>query len=141
MTVIQALILGLSVGTLGSTAGYYWYQNRDSRWEQMQEQQSETILSLANIQGQLQASEAEVEKNLTAPDLLDVACSKEYLESHGDILCREMFCRLQTHMAQGATQNECEEISNVANSLLALKECKAMDIKLDTCTDYINRRK
>ena len=56
----------------------------------------------------------EADKNLTATDLLTVACGADYLATHGALLCREMFCRLQTNGA-GAAQSECEEIANVAN--------------------------
>ena len=46
----------------------------------------------------------EVDKNLTATDLLTVACGADYLATHGALLCREMFCRLQTNGA-GSLRN------------------------------------
>ena len=85
--------------------------------------------------------EIELKKNLTAPDLLMVACSQEYLEQNDDLLCREMFCRLQTREGDGAAQSECEEIANVSNSITVLNSCKNLGIELETCVDYIGKRK
>ena len=72
-----------------------------------------------------------MDKNLTATDLLTVACGADYRSTHGALLCREMFCRLQTNGA-GAAQSECEEIANVANSLyLHLKRAPNMGIMIN----------
>ena len=141
MTVLQAIALGLGVGTLGTTGLFIWLDQKSKRWETIQTNQAETISSLASIQADIHKGEIELQKNLTAPDLLMVACSQEYLEQNDDLLCREMFCRLQTREGDGAAQNECEEIANVSNSITVLNSCKNLGIELETCVDYIGKRK
>lgn len=141
MTVIQALALGLGIGTVGTTGIYIWIDQKSKKWEVMQENQSKTIEALASIQADIQKGEIELQKNLTAPDLLKVACSQEYLSSNDDLLCREMFCRLQTREGDGAAQSECEEISNVSNSLSVLGTCQKMGLETEVCISYIGKRK
>jgi hypothetical protein len=141
MTVLQAIALGLGVGTLGTTGLFIWLDQKSKRWETIQTNQAETISSLASIQADIHKGEIELQKNLTAPDLLLVACSQEYLEQNDDLLCREMFCRLQTREGDGASQSECEEIANVSNSITVLNSCKNLGIELETCVDYIGKRK
>ena len=55
-------------------------------------------------------------KQVTDPDLVAVSClGKEHIDQHGDLLCREMFCRLQQRGIDAKTSStECEEISNIA---------------------------
>lgn len=139
MTIIQGIILGLS--TAGATGLYFWINAKSNRLESIQENQSKTLLSLATIQDDIRKGELELKKNLTSPDLLEVACSKEYLEQNGDLLCREMFCRLQTREGDGAAQSECEEISNVSNSLYVLGNCKKLELEIETCLEYVGKRK
>lgn len=141
MTVIQAIALGLGIGTLGTTGIYIWIDQKSKKWEVMQENQSKTIEALASIQADIHKGEIELQKNLTAPDLLKVACSQEYLSSNDDLLCREMFCRLQTREGDGAAQSECEEISNVSNSLSVLESCQKMGLETEVCISYIGKRK
>jgi len=141
MTVIQALALGLGIGTVGTTGIYIWIDQKSKKWEVMQENQSKTIEALASIQADIHKGEIELQKNLTAPDLLKVACSQEYLSSNDDLLCREMFCRLQTREGDGAAQSECEEISNVSNSLSVLGTCQKMGLETEVCISYIGKRK
>lgn len=141
MTVIQAIALGLGIGTLGTTGIYIWIDQKSKKWEVMQENQSKTIEALASIQADIHKGEIELQKNLTAPDLLKVACSQEYLSSNDDLLCREMFCRLQTREGDGAAQSECEEISNVSNSLSVLGTCQKMGLETEVCISYIGKRK
>ena len=141
MTVIQSIALGLGIGTLGTTGLFIWLDQKSKRWEVIQNNQSETIASLASIQADIHKGEIELQKNLTAPDLLLVACSQEYLQNNDDLLCREMFCRLQTREGDGAAQSECEEIANVSNSLTVMNECKKLEIDLETCVEYIGKRK
>ena len=68
----------------------------------------------------------EVDLSLTETDLLKVPCSAEYIETNGESLCREMFCRMNTrsgNQANSASQKECESISNLINSELIIKKC------------------
>lgn len=72
----------------------------------------------------------EVIKQVTSPDLVSVSCSKEHIDKHGDLLCREMFCRLQTRGIDAQTSGaECEQISNIANTIQILEACT---IKIET---------
>jgi|TARA_R110000796_G_scaffold251881_1_gene384360 hypothetical protein len=141
MTVIQAMAIGLLGGTLGTTGIYIWIEGKSKNWEKVQENQSETLLALSSIQSDISKGKIDIQKNLTAPDLLNVACSKEYLLSSDDLLCREMFCRLQTREGDGAAQSECEEISNVSNSLSVLKDCAKLGLETEVCISYIGKRK
>ena len=141
MTIIQAIALGLGVGTLGTTGVYIWLDSKSNKWDSIQENQSQTLLALANIQGDINKGKIDIQKNLTAPDLLEVACSRDYLTANGDLLCREMFCRLQTREGDGAAQSECEEISNVSNSLSVLWDCAKIGLEMEVCVEYIGKRK
>ena len=91
-------------------------------------------------------------QQVTSPDLVSVSCSKEHIDLHGDLLCREMFCRLQTRGIDSKTSgSECEEISNIANTKAILKSC-VQKVKVDgedletsslneDCVDLFSKRK
>ena len=72
-------------------------------------------------------------ENLTEPDLLKVPCSSEFIESNGDLLCREMFCRM-------TTRGECERISNISDKQLILRECSKLGEGYKECVDLFDRR-
>ena len=80
--------------------------------------------------------------NLTAPDLLKVACSAEHIEKNGDLLCREMFCRMQTRGIDTKTSGlECEAISNVSNKRVMMKSCDELDeLKRKDCYAFFDKR-
>tara|TARA_R110000824_G_scaffold36970_8_gene114167 strand:- start:572 stop:952 length:381 start_codon:yes stop_codon:yes gene_type:complete len=79
--------------------------------------------------------------NLTEPDLLEVPCSGDYIELHGEGLCREMFCRMTTRGIDSKTSGkECEEIGNMLNSLQMLEACADKD-PLEDCYDVFRFRK
>lgn len=80
--------------------------------------------------------------NLTEPDLLTVACSEEYLEKKNDLLCREMFCRMQTRGIDAKTsQIECEAISNVMNKKEMMETCDSMpEIRRKECYQLFDER-
>ncbi len=81
--------------------------------------------------------------NLTAPDLLKVACSAEHIEKNGDLLCREMFCRMQSRGIDAKTSGvECEQISNVSNKKTMMEICNKMDTdeKRESCYDFFDKR-
>tara|TARA_R110000751_G_scaffold279985_2_gene382438 strand:- start:1299 stop:1724 length:426 start_codon:yes stop_codon:yes gene_type:complete len=141
MTIIQAIAIGLLGGTLGTTGVFIWIESKSKQMEIITKNQSETINTLATIQGDISKGQIDIQKNLTAPDLLAVSCSAEYLETKGDLLCREMFCRLQTREGAAASQAECEELSNLANTLKLIQECTASKIEIKTCLDYLDTRK
>ena len=75
-------------------------------------------------------NDSEVLKQVTSPDLVSVSCSKEHIDQHGDLLCREMFCRLQSRGIDSKTSgSECEQIANIANTIQILDACS---IELET---------
>jgi len=81
--------------------------------------------------------------NLTAPDLLKVACSAEHIDKHGDLLCREMFCRMQSRGIDAKTSGvECEQVSNVSNKKTMMKICDAFPEpeKQESCYDFFDKR-
>ena len=78
--------------------------------------------------------------NLTQPDLLKVPCSSEYIESNGDLLCREMFCRMTTRGVDAKTSGqECEAIGNIINKTHVIELCKAQP-DFDACIDVFDKR-
>lgn len=84
----------------------------------------------------------EVAKQLTNLDLLVEPCSKEYIESAGDTLCREMYCRVMTRGVDAKTSGaECEEISNVANSKLIINHCETFLEHKEECYEKYRERK
>ena len=142
MTIIQALLIGALTGGLATTGIVIGIQNRSARLAALQNQQGEALAALAQINSSIATGKIELQKNLTAPDLLEVACSKEYLDNHGDLLCRELFCRLQTREGDGASQQECESMANISNSLHILRACNdTITPEWDTCTEVFEKRK
>jgi hypothetical protein len=139
MTILQAILLGIFTGSLTTTGIILGAQMRSDRLQAIQLGQDNALKEMALISAHIQKEELEIQKNLTAPDLLEVACSEAYLKDNTDLLCRELFCRLQTREGDGASQVECESMSNIANSLVILEACK--DTQFDECIDLFERRK
>lgn len=80
-------------------------------------------------------------ENLTEPDLLKVPCSSEFIESNGDLLCREMFCRMTTRGIDSKTSGgECERISNISDKQLILRECSKLGEGYKECVNLFDRR-
>ena len=78
--------------------------------------------------------------NLTQPDLLAVPCSSEYIASNGDLLCREMFCRMTTRGVDAKTSGkECEAIGNIINKTHVIELCKSQE-DFDACIDVFDKR-
>ncbi len=73
-------------------------------------------------------------------DLVKIPCSEEFISTNGDLLCRELFCRMQQRGIDAQTSAaDCAAISNINNSLkiiaLVEKTCK-----IDTAeTDDFNK--
>lgn len=134
MSIIQALALGAFGGVFTTIGVVHWIHNRQP--------ETDPNAGLGQQIGDLRTAIEErtkVQTNLTATDLLIVACGADYMASNGAMLCREMFCRLQTN-GSGAAQSECEEISNVSNSLAAFDAC-TKHTNYDACIQYIKTRK
>ena len=139
MTILQAILLGIFTGSLTTTGIILGAQMKSDRLQAIQLAQDNALKEMALISAHIQKEELEIQKNLTAPDLLEVACSDTYLKDNTDLLCRELFCRLQTREGDVASQGECESMSNIANSLVILEACK--DTQFDECIDLFERRK
>ena len=84
----------------------------------------------------------EVIKQLTDTDLLLIPCSGEYIAENGDLLCREMHCRMMTRGIDSETAGqECEQISNIANSRLIINHCESNQESKEDCYENYYRRK
>ena len=135
MTITTAIILGAFGGVFTTVGVVTWLHSK-------QPEDTTAVVLGAQITELRSAIEGQtkIQTNLTAPDLLTVACSAEYMSNNGPLLCREMFCRLQ-HNGGGAAQSECEQIANVANSVAVFTVCNADTIDYDKCIDFVTRRK
>lgn len=92
--------------------------------------------------------ESSVGNKLADIDLLKLPCSKEFIAEKGnDLLCREMFCRMQQRGLDSKTSSaDCSGISNMSNTLLFIKvvteKCKIDQNdtdKYNKCYDRFNR--
>ena len=141
MTVIQIILISAMGGSLLTTGAVIALENRSKHWEELSTGQSEVINSLITLQDSIHKEELEIRKSLTAPDLIEVPCSEDFIYKNGEGLCREMFCRLQTREGDGASQSECEEIANLNNTISILSECKNMEIEIEQCLKVLDTRK
>ncbi|MFZ9079060.1 MAG: hypothetical protein ACO23H_11050 [Alphaproteobacteria bacterium] len=84
----------------------------------------------------------EVIKQLTNLDMLVIPCGAEYIKNYGDLLCREMYCRVMTRGIDSKTSGqECEEISNVANSKIIVDHCESFIEQREECYEKYRERK
>ena len=85
---------------------------------------------------------SDVAKQLTNLDLLVEPCSAEYIKENGDLLCREMYCRVMGRGVEAKTSGqECEEISNVANSQIIINHCESFLDGSEECYEKYRERK
>lgn len=141
MTILHAIALGVLSGALGTTAINKWFDSKNDKQAEIIENQNATLLQLSSLQAQLQLGDQEIKKQLTDTDLLVVSCSAKWMEQNTDMLCREMFCRLQTREGDGASQKECDEISNIANTFFIIEQCKENKMEIDKCIEVLDKRK
>ena len=114
------LIAGLAGGLITGGTMYAI----EKRNQKDNENASEIINAISNLDTSIAESQLVTTTNLTNTDLLKEPCSSDYIAKNGDLLCREMFCRLQARgLDSSASQGECEQISNVQNSLIILEAC------------------
>ena len=84
----------------------------------------------------------DVAKQLTNLDLLVEPCSAEYIKENGDLLCREMYCRVMGRGVEAKTSGaECEEIANVANSQIIINHCETFLDDKEECYEKYRERK
>ena len=85
---------------------------------------------------------SDVAKQLTNLDLLVEPCSAEYIKENGDLLCREMYCRVMQRGVEAKTSGvECEEISNVSNSQIIINHCETFLDDKEECYEKYRERK
>lgn len=135
MSIIQAFLWGILGGGLATGGVALWIGTRQPDVDP----NAALAQQIADVRTALE-SQTKIKTNLTAPDLLTVACGADYMATNGPLLCREMFCRLQ-HNGGGAAQSECEQIANVANTITVYDACNKTTIEYDKCIDFVTRRK
>ncbi len=87
-------------------------------------------------------TESKVAEKLTDVDLIKIPCGSEYIEKHGDLLCREMFCLMQTRGIDAKVSgSDCSAISNVQNTLVILESCRVEGELSDKCIQIYRERK
>jgi hypothetical protein len=126
MLIVYGLLGGLVVGVGGTL-----YVKRDV---------SESIIVVPEP---VIITESQVAEKLTDIDLLKVPCSSEYIEKNNDLLCREMFCLMQTRgIDSKVSGSDCSAISNVQNTMVILETCRDAESKLDDrCITIYRERK
>ena len=111
---------------------------------QIQKKESDTaelVTAIGQLQDKVAEGQVEVQKQLTDTDLLAIPCGLDFIEKHGDLLCREMFCRMTTRGIDSKTSGgECERISNIADKQLILHECSKLGDAYQGCVELFDRR-
>ena len=78
---------------------------------------------------------------LTDLDLVKPVCAPDFIEKNTDLLCREMFCRMQQRGIDAKTGSECENIGNVLNKKAIRDACKhAIPETERACLEFFDRR-
>ena len=132
-SLIIAAVIGLAVG-VGGTIGI----------QQATKPKEEPKPLVVAVGGdEVAKGQTEVQKELIDLDLLVEPCSKDFIESKDELLCREMFCRMQQRGIDAATsQQDCSEISNVANTKAIQSACEVLkDEERAECTELFFKRK
>jgi hypothetical protein len=95
-----------------------------------QQEQQDIDKVIKSLETQFEKAQASAVVNLTETDLLQIPCSSEYIKDKGDLLCREMFCRMNrqgggqnSNGGAGATSQECSDISQASLNKLKLETC------------------
>lgn len=83
---------------------------------------------------------SEAGNKLASIDLVQVPCSSEFITANGDLLCRELFCRMQQRGIDAKTSSaDCASISNINNSIKIIKLIEK-SCKIETAeTDDFNK--
>ena len=97
---------------------------------------------VAVIEDKTSQVQQEIVLQLTDIDLLEVPCSNDFIEAKGDLLCREMFCRMMSRGIDSQTSGqECEQISNIANTQIIRDDCKDEQFDPEECYRLYRERK
>lgn len=123
MDPITIAIIAFLGGAL-TTGGAMWGISQSNK----EKQNVEKIIE--SLETKFEKAQASALVNLTETDLLKIPCSMEYIQEHSDLLCREMFCRMNRQGGgqnsgggAGAEASECNAISSVAINALKLQTC------------------
>jgi len=105
-------------------------------------QSDSQIVAPIVVSDQVAKGQQEVIKQLTDLDLLIEPCSSVYIKEQGNLLCREMYCRVMTRGIDAKTSgSECEEIANVANSQIIINHCESFLENKEECYEKYRERK
>ena len=87
-------------------------------------------------------AQQEIIKQLTNLDIVEKICAPEYIDKHNsDLLCRQLSCLAFSRGIDSQTSGkECEEISNVQNTISIIEYCKGQT-EGTLCYDLFWRRK
>jgi len=106
---------------------------------------ADVINAISGLETKFEQSQATAVVNLTEPDLLKIPCSMEYINGtfdkdgkqltppNGDLLCREMFCRMNR---QGGGQNSGGGAGATESDCSAISAVKINKLKIDTCMEF-----
>ena len=130
-TIIISAIIGLVLG-IGGTVGVQHLAKKPD---------DPVIIAVGG--DEVAKGQTEVQKKLIDLDLLVEPCSKSFIESKDNLLCREMFCRMQQRGIDASTsQQDCSEISNIANTKEIQSSCELFKADERTeCVDLFFKRK
>jgi hypothetical protein len=107
-----------------------------------QKKEDSQIVAPIVVSDQVAKGQQEVIKQLTDLDLLIEPCSSVYIKEQGNLLCREMYCRVMTRGIDAKTSgSECEEIANVANSQIIIDHCESFLESKEECYEKYRERK
>lgn len=81
---------------------------------------------------------SEAGNKLADIDLVEVPCSAEFIKENSDLLCRELFCRMQQRGIDSKTSSaDCSAISNMNNTLALIDTIeKSCDITQENTDQY-----
>ena len=141
MTTLSIILISALGGGLVTAGGIIALDRNKVDLGEVFKGQADIISQVGKVSDQVAQGQLDVQRNLTAPDLIEYACSKEGLEAN-PLVCREMFCRMQQRGIDSKTGDECEEITNVINSLEILKACDGRkDGEYNACIRIFEKRK
>ena len=141
MSSLVLVLLGALGGGLVTTGTIIALDRSKDNIGEIMTGQASIISEVGKVSDQIANGQIDIQRNLTAPDLIEYACSKEGLEAN-PLVCREMFCRMQQRGIDSQTGDECEEITNVINSLEILEACDGkVEGEYNACIRIFEKRK
>jgi len=131
LEIIIAAVVGLGVGVGGT------------RFAKRNKKPDPVVVAVGG--DEVARGQVEVQKQLTNLDLVKEICAPDYIvkQEQGDLLCRELFCRMQQRGIDAQTsQSDCNEIANIANTKSIQTACKGLEKEPhEVCVDLFFKRK